>query len=187
VVALSSLWLPILLASLAVFFLSFVLHMVATYHLTDYAPLADEDGVRDALRAAGVGAGQYSFPHCGTHETLKSQAFQSAWAQGPTGMLTIFPPGPMTMGKSLNRWFAMTLFVSCVAAWIAGLVLGPGSDWKLVVKITGTVAFMSYGCGELTGPIWKGSTWSSCFKALFDAALYAVATALVFRFFWPEA
>ena len=45
-VALSSLWLPILLASIAVFFLSFVLRMVSTHHLSDFDRLPDQDAVR---------------------------------------------------------------------------------------------------------------------------------------------
>ena len=54
-VPLASLWLAILLASVAVFFLSFLLRMVSTHHLSDFDKLPDEDAVRDALRSAGVG------------------------------------------------------------------------------------------------------------------------------------
>ena len=146
-VALSSLWLPILLASVAVFFLSFVLRMVSTHHLSDFDKLPDEDAVRDALRSAGVGEGQYAFPHCGSFADMKSEAFQASWAEGPTGMLYVCPKGPWTMGKSLGQWFVMTLFVSSVVAWIAGLVIAPGAEWKAVAKVTGTIAFMSYGRG----------------------------------------
>ena len=93
-VALSSLWLPILLASIAVFFLPFLLRMVATHHLSDFAKLPDEDAVRDAMRSAGVGEGQYAFPHCESFANMKSESFQKAWAEGPTGMMFVWPKGP---------------------------------------------------------------------------------------------
>ncbi len=186
-VALTELWLPILLASLCVFFLSFLLRMVATHHYSDYSKLPDEDGVRDALRSAGVGEGQYCFPHCADASGMKDEAFQRSWAEGPTGMLVICPKGPWQMGKSLGQWFTMNIFVSCVVAWIAGLVLGPGADWQLVAKVTGTIAFMSYGCAELHTPIWKAGSWKVCMKEWFDCALYAFGMASVFIYFWPAA
>ena len=184
-VALSSLWLPILLASIAVFFLSFVLRMVSTHHLSDFDKLPEQDAVRDAMRSAGVDEGQYAFPHCGSFADMKSEAFQASWAEGPTGMLYVCPKGPWTMGKSLGQWFVMTLFVSSVVAWIAGLVIAPGAEWKAVAKVTGTIAFMSYGCAEIRVPIWKAGSWKVCFKELFDSALYAFAVASIFIYFWP--
>jgi hypothetical protein len=67
------------------------------------------------------------------------------------------------------------------------LVIAPGAEWKTVAKVTGTIAFLSYGCAEICGPIWKAGSWKVYFKELFDSALYGFAVACVFRFSWPEA
>ena len=53
-VALGSLWLPILLGGVAVFFTSFVMRMVLKYHWSDYDRLPDEDRLMEAMREAGV-------------------------------------------------------------------------------------------------------------------------------------
>jgi len=68
-IPLSTLWLPILLSAVVVFFASFIMHMVLTYHRSDYRPLADENPVTDALRNAGVTPGPaYFFPYCSFKE-----------------------------------------------------------------------------------------------------------------------
>lgn len=51
-ISLVALWLPILLSAVIVFFASFIMHMVLTYHKTDYRKLPDEERVTDALRSA---------------------------------------------------------------------------------------------------------------------------------------
>ena len=49
--ALLSLWLPILLSAVVVFVISSLIHMVFKWHASDYNALANEDAVRDAIRA----------------------------------------------------------------------------------------------------------------------------------------
>ena len=73
---LTVLWLPILVSTVLVFFASFLMHMVLTYHRSDYRKLPDEDRVLDALRSAGVTPGRtYHFPYC-THKEMKSPEAQ---------------------------------------------------------------------------------------------------------------
>ena len=61
-VSLLDLWLPILLSAVLVFFASYVLHMVLPLHHDDYGKLPGEEKVRAAMRAEGVGVGNYAFP-----------------------------------------------------------------------------------------------------------------------------
>ena len=56
-IPLITLWLPILLSAVIVFFASFIMHMVLTYHRSDYCKLPDEERITDALRNAGVTRG----------------------------------------------------------------------------------------------------------------------------------
>src|SRR6266576_2451337 len=70
-VALTALWIPILLSAVIVFVASSIIHMVLPYHRSDYKKLPDEDKVTAALRSAGVTRGMYVFPYC-THKEMKS-------------------------------------------------------------------------------------------------------------------
>ena len=49
-VTISALWLPILLAGVAVFIASSIVHMLLPHHKTVWGTVPDEDGVMDALR-----------------------------------------------------------------------------------------------------------------------------------------
>jgi len=63
-VPLTVLWFPILVSAVVIFFASFIMHMVLTYHRSDYRALPDEERVTDAMRNAGVTPGPaYFFPY----------------------------------------------------------------------------------------------------------------------------
>ena len=49
-VSLLSLWMPILLSAVIVFFTSSFIHMLLPYHRKDYRKVPDEDPVMEALR-----------------------------------------------------------------------------------------------------------------------------------------
>jgi hypothetical protein len=55
-VPLPALWLPIVLSAVAVFLLSFVIHMVLPVHRGDLSKIPNEDAVLDFLRAANLPA-----------------------------------------------------------------------------------------------------------------------------------
>ena len=99
-VSLTVLWLPILLSAVVVFIASSVIHMVIGWHNSDYTKLPNEDDVVDALRTAGAGPGEYIFP-CADNpaDNMRSAEIKEKWAKGPAGKLTIFPAGPLNMGK----------------------------------------------------------------------------------------
>ena len=104
-IPLTALWLPILLSAVIVFFASFIIHMVLSYHKSDYRKLPDEDRVTDALRSAGVTRGPaYFFPHCSFKE-MKSPPAIEKMKRGPVGLLTVLPSGPPAMGKNMIQWF----------------------------------------------------------------------------------
>ena len=93
-VPLTALWLPIVLSAVIVFVASFVMHMLLKYHNSDYRKLPDEDKILGALRPANLTPGLYVFPHT-THAEMKSPATMEKFKQGPVGMLTIRPSGPV--------------------------------------------------------------------------------------------
>jgi len=109
-VSLTALWLPILLSAVIVFIASSIIHMVLPYHRSDYRQLPDEDKLLATLRAAGLKPGLYHFPFC-THKDMNSPAAQEKYKQGPVGLLTVFPSGPVAMPKFLGMWFVYCLLV----------------------------------------------------------------------------
>ena len=64
-VALTSLWLPVLLAAVLVFVASSIIHMVLGYHNGDYGKLPKEDEIIAGLRPVGIPPGDYFLPWAG--------------------------------------------------------------------------------------------------------------------------
>jgi hypothetical protein len=184
-VSLTTLLLPIVLSAIIVFVASSVIHMVLPYHRGDYKQLPEEDKILAALRPAGLQRGLYIFPFT-THKDMKSPAMQEKHKQGPVGTLTVFPNGPVAMGKFLGLWFAYCVLISLFIAYLTGRTVAPGAHYRAVFRVAGTVAFMSYGLGPLVNGIWKGQPWSNVIKESFDGFIYALLTAGTFGWLWPR-
>ena len=60
------------------------------------------------------------------------------------------------------------------------------TEYLTVFRLTGTVAFVSYGMGIIPDAIWFGRPWSTVFKHLFDALVYSLLTAGAFGWLWPN-
>jgi hypothetical protein len=184
-VSLTALWLAILVSAVVVFVASSIMHMVLPYHRGDYKQLPDEDKLLASLRTAGLKRGVYSFPFC-SHKDMKSEATIAKQKQGPVGMLTVFPTGPVNMPKYLVMWFAFCVIVSLFAAYLAGQTIMSGASHQAVLVVTGIAAFLAYGIGQLTNGIWAGQPWSITLKHAFDGLIYSVLTAGVFVWLWPR-
>lgn len=184
-VALTALWLPILLSAVMVFVASSLIHMVLPYHRSDYRQLPDEDKLRAALRSAGLQPGLYHFPFC-THKEMNSAAAQEKFKQGPVGRITVFPNGPPALPKFLSLWFGYSLVTGVFVAYLTGHTVAPGADYLGVFRVAGTAGFMAYGLGNLSNGIWKGQPWSATLKEVFDGLVYGLLTAGTFGWLWPR-
>jgi hypothetical protein len=185
-VSIPELWLPIVVAAVLVFVVSSLVHMVLGYHKSDYRQLSREAEVMDALRAASVTPGQYSFPYCASMKEMGTPEAKARFEKGPVGLVTVMPSGAPAMGKFLGLWFGYCLLVSVFVACIASRTLAPGTPYLQVFHIAGAVAFMAYGVSQLVGPIWMGQRWSATLKNVFDGLLYALVTAGAFGWLWPR-
>jgi len=186
VIPITSLWLPILVSAVLVFFASFVMNAVLKYHKNDFSKIPDEDRVMDALRPSGLPPGDYIFPYVGHASNLKSEAVQQKIAKGPVGALTIYPPNVMfNMGSQLAQWFAYTLLVAIIAAYLAGRVLPATADYLQVFRVTGTVAFACYSMALMQRSIWYMQNWPMTLRHMFDGLIYALLTAGAFGWLWP--
>ncbi len=184
--SMSSLWLPILVSAVGVFIASAILHMVLPIHKGDYKQLPDEEAVRAAMQKSPPAPGQYMVPFLADLKDFNTPEIQKKYAEGPVGMLTIQANGPVNMGKSLSIWFVLCVVVSDFCAYIAGLSLSAGSDYLKVFQVVGATAFMAYGLGEPANAIWRGQPWGTTFRHLAGGLVYALVTAGVFGWLWPQ-
>ncbi len=180
-----ALWLPIVLSAVIVFVASSIMHMVLPYHKSDYKRLPDEDKILPVLRGANLSPGLYHFPFC-THKEMNSAESKERFRLGPVGLMTVLPSGPPNMPKYLGMWFVYCLVMGFIVAYLAGIVLAPGTHYMEVFRFVGTAAFLGYGVGCLSNGIWKGQPWSNTLKEVVDGFIYGLLTAGTFGWLWPK-
>src|SRR6185295_18368403 len=86
---LSALWLPILLGSVFVFFVSSIIHMGPFWHRKNYPQLPDENRARAAIGSLGVPPGDYMLPRCSSMAEMRSPEFMQKMAEGPVWLITV--------------------------------------------------------------------------------------------------
>lgn len=182
-----SLWLPVVVASVVVFFLSFLIHMVLRSHRADYKGLPNEDAVAEVMRKGGIAPGYYTIPYCPDPKQMADPAIQQRYEKGPVALIAVVPNGPPRMAGYLAQWFGFCLLTSFVCGYVARHTLQPGADPMMVLRITGTIAFVAHGFSALVDSIWRGIPWTNTVRNLIDGLVYALATGLTFRLLWPAA
>jgi hypothetical protein len=183
-VSITSLWLPIFLSAIAVFLASSVLHMVLSYHRSDFKKVPGEDEIMDTLRRIGVPSGDYVFPHAADSSEMKDPAFQEKTQKGPVAMLTVMESG-FAMGRSLVEWFVYCVAMGVFAAYITGRALDAGAPYMEVFRFAGAAAFGGYALALLQNSIWYKRAWGATLKSVADGVIYALLTAGIFGWLWP--
>ena len=183
---LHTLWLPILLSSVLVFFMSSLIHMALPWHKSDYPKVPNEDRVREALRPLAIPPGDYMIPRPSSRAEMRSPEFAEKLKQGPVMMLTVMPNGPMSMGRNLGLWFVYIVAVGAFSAYIAGRALPVGTEYIHVFRFAGATAFIGYSVALWQLSIWYRRAWSITIKSTVDGAIYALATAAAFAWLWPR-
>ncbi len=185
-VPLTSLVVPILLASVLVFIVSSIIHMVLGYHRSDLKPVPNDTAVQDALRPFNLAPGDYALPMAGSMADMKDPAFLEKMNKGPVVIMTVGENGMPGMGKSLGLWFAYSVVVSIFAAYIASRALGVGASYLDVFRFAGTTAFAGYSLGLLQNSIWWRRNWGMTLRSVFDGLIYALFTAGALGWLWPR-
>jgi hypothetical protein len=183
-VAIGSLWLPILLSAVLVFVASGLIWMVLPHHRSDFKGFPDEGAVLDALKPQNLTAGQYDFPHVQSPDDLKKPEVQQRFADGPVGFFTV-APGQPKMSKNLVMSFIYYIVIGGAVAYLVSRTVAPGAEYLSVFRVTGTVAWYAYGLAVVPDAIWFGRPWGSVWKHLGDAFVYALLTAGAFAWLWP--
>lgn len=186
IIPITTLWLPILVSGVLVFVASSIINMLLPYHRNDFSAVPREDAVMDALRPFELVPGDYAIPRAGTPADMGSDEFLAKVEKGPAAFFTVLPRGAMfNMGSQLTQWFAYTLLVGVVTAYVGGRMLGTGTEYMVVFRLTATVTFASYAMALMQRSIWFHQRWSTTLKFMFDGLVYASLTGGVFGWLWP--
>lgn len=186
IVALSEIWVAILLASVVVFFTSSIMWMLSPHHHKDIQFLEDkEKGYVESIKSLGIKPGLYMYPGC-DHKNRNSDDVKARWGAGPWGVLTVFPGKPnfgMNLIKTFLAFFVITVFVG----YITGLSVAAGTDYMHVFRIAGTTAILGHCMGGLCGAFFQGKPTRFIITDFIDGVIYALITAGVIASMWPAA
>lgn len=184
-VAISELWLPILVAAVVVFVVSSVIHMFLGYHKHDMGAVPNEDATMDALRALKIPFGEYMVPKPYTMEQMRSPEFKAKFERGPVVLLNVID-AKLAMGKNLVQWFIYLLVIGFCCSYIAGRELAPGAPYLSVFRLVGFSAFMGYALALPQASIWYHHSWRTTLISMFDGLVFAALTGGVFGWLWPR-
>jgi hypothetical protein len=183
---LTYLWLPILVSAVLVFVASSLIHMLTPLHKNDFGKLAGEEKILEAMRAEGVKPGLYAFPRATSMKDMSTPEMVQKYQAGPVGYMTVDENGPPKFGRSLVLWFFYSLIIGFLVAYVAFIRLEPGTAYKVVFRMTGTVAVIAYAIGHVHESIWKGQPFSVTFRHMLGGVIYGLLTGGVFGWLWPD-
>jgi hypothetical protein len=179
-----SLILPVVLATVALFFLSFLAWMVLGLHAADWQKLPNEDAFLRGAREQGIAPGSYMFPGCKSKAEMTSPEFQEKQKVGPCGILTVF--ANTGMGGKLGLQFAFFLVVNFCIAYLTTLAFPAESrsnpGFMPIFRFVSTAAFMTY----LTGII-PHAIWFRCriVGHIVESIAYSAVVGAIYAAMWP--
>ncbi len=180
-----SLWLPIVLSTVAVFVASSIIWMALPIHKKDFLSAGEKEAdVLSALKSAAFPAGAYWVPWCQGPDP-KDPVLAEKMKNGPWAIVTVMA-GPPKMGSMLGLWLFNLLLTSLFVGYVASAALPQGADYLKVFQVVGATAFLAYAGNSLTLSIWQGMPWSQLPGRLFDGVVYALLTAGIFGWLWPR-
>jgi hypothetical protein len=188
-VALTDLWLPILLSGAAVWIASALAWMVLPHHKGDYRQLPNEDALMASVRQLNIAPGLYFFPHMKECNKSKMDPIaKEKFERGPHGLIQIWPPEAFgNMGRNMLLSFIFYLIVGVFVAYLATLGVQPGSEFMHVFRFAGAAGIMAYTLAQIPHQIWFGTPLRNVIACLADGIAYGLITGAIFAWLWPAA
>jgi hypothetical protein len=183
-VALPELALAIIIATVCVFFASFIIWMLLPYHKADIKFMPNEDDFSEAISKLDIKPGLYMYPNCQTAEQMKSDEFKDRFNKGPWGMITIMGAKPNFM-MNLIKTFIAYLVITIIVAYITSVALPAGTEYLKVFQVAGAAAFLGHCTGSLAGDIFLGKPTRFIITSFIDGLIFALITAGIFASMWP--
>lgn len=181
---LAQLWIPIVVSAVLVFVVSAITHMAIPARQTEWAHLPKEAALQEALR--GTKPGLYGFPMPAEPSQRGRREAMQRWAEGPSGWLSLVPPGPINMGRNLGLSLLVNLLVSAMAAYVAFHALGAAPSYRTVFRVVGTIGILAYAVGSVYEGIWYWKPARSLAYNVVDAVLYGLVMGGTFGWLWPR-
>ncbi len=181
---LTSLILPVLITTVACFFLSFLMWAVLKHHEKDIQFYPEQDKLLDFVRSSNVKPGTYMFPTCADRKDFKDPAMMEMFNKGPWGTLSIWGAKP-SMGRNMGLTVLYFFVVSLLVAYLTSLARSPGSNFLEVFQVASTAAILAHVLGGAPGGIWFGKNLRHFITDAIDGLVYSLATGAIFAFMWP--
>ena len=173
------LWLPVVVSGVVLFFASWAAWMALPHHKSTCQALPDEAAVKQVIKDTAISPGQYVFPHCHGASDMKSEAFRA----GPHGVLCVVS-GPPSMAANMVGTLLFFVAVSFVIAYLAAMVMAPGTDAMRVFRFVTTVGVLTYGTANILNGIWFRKKMVA---DVVDGVVYGLLTGAIFAWLWPAA
>lgn len=175
-----TLWLPILVSTIALFFASFLSWMVVKLHEKDWLKLNDEDKLIEVVREMGVAEGSYMFPGCESSQEMQSEEYQAKYKAGPRGIIQVLPAANM----GLNLGLTLVYFLVCNAtfAYLASFALEGGVEKLTIFRFVATVALLTFCASIIQHAIWFRNR---IVGHVIESIAYALIAGAIFAGLWP--
>jgi hypothetical protein len=125
-------------------------------------------------------------PRAGSMKDMGSPEMVAKFKAGPVAHITVLPTGIPSIGKSLGQWFLYSILIGIFAGYVGSVTLPRGADYLKVFQVVGGAAVGMYAFASIPNSIWKGASWSSTAKFVFDGIVYGLVTAGTFGWQWPR-
>jgi hypothetical protein len=185
-VGLFALWMPIVVSAVFVFIALSIAHMLPGWHKADMVALPGEAQVMETLRGLSVQPGDYRFPYSNSVDEMKTPAWDEKMTQGPVGVMSVQPSGPLNFGKVMVQWFVYSLVIAALAAYVTGRTHGPGAPYAEVFRASSVVTFCCYAVAHWQNWIWWGKSTRFTVTNSVDGIIYALITGATFGWLWPH-
>ena len=184
-VALTALWLPILVSAVFVFIAANILWMALPFwHRADYGRTGNDQAFVDAAKS--LKSGLYIFPFVDWKDMTPEK--KTEMAGQPAGFMIVRNPNRFSFGATLAGYFLFIVLISFVVAYLASLVMGPGQPYARVFRFVGTAGILawSFGGSGISESLWYGKPWSSTIKSMIDGVIFGLLMGGTFGWLWPK-
>ncbi|MEM9064326.1 MAG: hypothetical protein AAGB51_02430 [Planctomycetota bacterium] len=185
------LWLPILVSSVVVFFLSGLFWQGPLHHKADInmLPADKEDKLFAMLKELNLDPKFYMFPSWAgmqSKDPEEKKAGVDRWKSGPWGTVNL-TPGVPNYARNLGLTFASMLVATIVVGYLASLALQPGAGFVSVFQFVGTASVLGYALAFWPGSLFFGKPMRMLLLETIDGVVYGLVTGVIFGLLWPAA
>lgn len=181
-VELISLWLPILLTTVMLFFSGFICWMVLPNHKPDWKKLPNETEFLHKMAEWDIPKGNYAYPYAMDKESMEGENAKKAIEQGTFGTIQAWGGQP-SMGNNLLCQVGFLFVTNFCLAYLATLGVAPGADFMTVFRFVATAAFLTFTAAVVPGAIWFKNRITG---HIIDGVIQAAIAGAVFAWLWPS-